>query len=528
MMQSLRRTLASAEGPWPFLVFGLALVALFLLTPQFAAELDPPTGDEPFYLQMAQSLLHDGDLDMANNYAQSDYLDFYPKVTTRPPFRGWESFPWDLPPHQSNTVRPGLYEKHGAGLAVLVAPAYLVGGRLGTVLFMNLLAALLAANIFLLAREFTGNLKASLVATLGLAFTSPLLPYSFLIFPAVPAALMAVYAFRRIRLSPANHAWQLAGASLSLAFLPWLHAGYLLLSLPLFGYFLARNWSSRRALALGLIPIAIAGAAFLYYYYSLYATIIPNYGDHAGFDFGAGTLSGSLGLFLDQQWGLVTYSPFYLVALAGIILIFQRRRREVPWLLAATVPTFLFFASYRQWWGEWCPPARYLVPILPFAAAPAALALGEVGRLGKSLSGLFLAVSLMMMGGFVAAPKVMYNHPTGESQLFLSVASATGLDLTWWLPSLVHSGPAILWQASIAVTLAASLVVFLVASTVRAGAAKAAGRGGFQTRPYDRAGEGEGGSPTRPYIRSGEGAGAGESGLQAGHEVRGGDIVGGE
>jgi len=129
---------------------------------------------------------------------------------------------------------------------VLVAPAYLAGGRLGTVLFMSLLAALLAANIYLLAREFTGDVKASLVATLGLAFTSPLLPYSFLVFPAVPAALMGIYVFRRARLSPQNNSLQVAGVAVSLAALPWLHAGYLLLSFPLFCYFLARNWRSWR------------------------------------------------------------------------------------------------------------------------------------------------------------------------------------------------------------------------------------------------------------------------------------------
>ncbi|MDP2728697.1 MAG: hypothetical protein Q8P59_14310, partial [Dehalococcoidia bacterium] len=426
--------------------FGLTLLVLVALTPRFVAELDPPTGDEPFYLQMAMSLLHDGDFEMTNNYAQKDYLDFYPKDTSRPQFRGWPAeggFPWDLGPHQSATLRPGIYEKHGIGLAVLVAPAYLAGNRLGAVLLMNVLAALLAANIFLLAREFTGNIKASLIATLGLAFTSPLMAYSFLIFPAIPAALMALYAFRRARLSPGNNLWQLIGVALSLAFLPWLHAGYLLLSLPLFAYFLAQNWRSRRTLAIVLPPIAASGAAFLYYYYYLYGTVIPNYGDHAGFSFPLGTLQGMFGLLLDQQWGLLTYSPFYLVALAGIVMLLRsQRRRAVPWMALTTAPTFLFFASYQQWWGEWCPPARYLVPILPFAAAPAALVLREAGRLGKSLSGLFLAASLFLMGSFTVAPKLMYNHPIGESQLFLAFAKNWGLNLVQWLPSFVVPQPA--------------------------------------------------------------------------------------
>ncbi|MDP2935409.1 MAG: glycosyltransferase family 39 protein, partial [Dehalococcoidia bacterium] len=468
---------------WPVLVFGLTLVSLLVLTPQFVAELDPPTGDEPFYLQMAQSLINDGDFEMTNNYEQRDYLEFYPKDTSSPDFRGWQTFPLELPPHKSNTLKPGLYEKHGVGLAVLIAPAYQAAGRLGPVVLMGLLGALLAANIFLLAREFSGDLKASLVATLGMAFTSPLLPYSFLIFPAVPAALLSVYAFRRARLSPGNNRLQLVGLAASLAILPWLHAGYLLISIPLFFFFLAKSWGDRRALAVVLPVVAASGGLFLYYYYDLYGMIIPNYADHAEFLFPFGTLQGMLGLLLDQQWGLLVYSPFYLVALAGIGLIFRTRRLEAIWLLLATAPTFLFFASYSQWWGEWCPPARYLAPILPLAAAPVALFLRHSDLPGRVLSGFLLAVSLLIMGGFAVAPKLMYNHPTGESQLFLALAGASGFDLTPWLPSLVNPGPGVYWQASLAVVIVAAVVAFLIGSTE---SKKGAGvvPGGFQALYY--------------------------------------------
>jgi YYY domain-containing protein len=451
----------------PFLVFGLTLLALTLLTPQFMAELNPPTGDEPYYLQMAHSLLQDHDFEMSNNYANRDYLRFYPSNTTSPEYRGWESFPWRLPPHQSRTLRPGLYEKHGIGLPILIAPAYWAGGREGTVWFMNILAALLAANIFLLAREFTGGLKASLLAWLGLSFTSPLLSYSFLIFPAIPAALLVIYAFRRIRLSPHNNPLQLAGAALAIAFLPWLHAGYLLLSLPLFIYAVTQYRRAKSFLFTFLPPIVISGSAFGYYYYYLYGTIVPNYQDHAGFSGPLGTLGGLLGFLFDQQWGLLVYSPLYLLALAGLVLMVRSHRKDLGWLLAVAGPTLLLFASYRQWWGEWCPPARYLVPILGLGAAPLALALkGVTQRWAAALAGLLFGASLFIMGSFVLAPKLMYNHPTGVSRLFQSYAQASlnypwGLDLTRWLPSFVVPGGATWWQAALALGLAGMVVAAL-------------------------------------------------------------------
>ena len=35
------------------------------------------TSDEPYYLLIAHSLLHEQDLDLADNFARADYLPFY-------------------------------------------------------------------------------------------------------------------------------------------------------------------------------------------------------------------------------------------------------------------------------------------------------------------------------------------------------------------------------------------------------------------------------------------------------------------
>ena len=37
-----------------------------------------PGGDEPHYLAATQSLLHDFDLKVENNYANGDYLQYFP------------------------------------------------------------------------------------------------------------------------------------------------------------------------------------------------------------------------------------------------------------------------------------------------------------------------------------------------------------------------------------------------------------------------------------------------------------------
>src|SRR5215216_6284578 len=67
------------------------LLALFLVTfgvyvwatPTVVTYTEPPTGDQPFYLQTAISILEDFDIDEQNNYnAAASYNQFYPQKTT--------------------------------------------------------------------------------------------------------------------------------------------------------------------------------------------------------------------------------------------------------------------------------------------------------------------------------------------------------------------------------------------------------------------------------------------------------------
>ena len=63
----------------------------------------------------------------------------------------------------------------------------------------------------------------------------PLFAYSFLIFPELPAALLTIYAFRRIWLGKNN--WlQIFTIGLCLAFLPWLHYRFTPICVGLFIY----------------------------------------------------------------------------------------------------------------------------------------------------------------------------------------------------------------------------------------------------------------------------------------------------
>jgi hypothetical protein len=110
------------------------------------------TGDEPFYLMTASSILHDHDIDETNNFANRVWLRFYPTYPLPDDWRGWPDISPDLTPHASHTYRTGLYSKHGLGISVLILIPFALDGRTAVVLLYCLLAAGVAANIYLLAR----------------------------------------------------------------------------------------------------------------------------------------------------------------------------------------------------------------------------------------------------------------------------------------------------------------------------------------------------------------------------------------
>ncbi len=473
----------------PASVFLVTLVALAVFVPRITTYLDPVTGDEPFYLMTAISMWEDHDLNECNNYRQREELRFYPSFyspwTGFPQgWKGWTGAPFPLPPHAAHIVPASrmcastdpsmslpadgshseLYTKHGIGLSLLVMLPFELGGRALVVYFLCALGALLAANIYLLAREATGDIVPALLTWLAFAFTVPLMPYSYLIFPELPAALFILYAFRRIRLWHNN--WlQTTAISLSISFLPWLHYRFVPVCAALILYFVYKlfryrsqgqertfRWASE--LALFAVPILASAALLMAYFYQRYGQVTPNPADHAGSSDLAGTLRGAAGLLLDEQWGLFVYAPVYILTIVGVVLMAVRRdwRGQLGWLGLVFVPYYGVIANYAQWWGEWCPPARYLASTLPLLALPFAIGLHRIrSALYDLLYGALFALSLLVMAGFLYQPQWMYHQPDGKSLL-----------ITRGLPELLAQLPFNLPAGSIADAISSALPSFVL------------------------------------------------------------------
>ena len=390
-----------------------------------AAVMDPG-GDEPHYLIIAQSLLLDHDLAIENNHTRGDYRAYFGD-TLRPDYlrRGQNG---------------AIYSIHAPGLPAMLAPAYAVAGYRGAVVLICLLAALAALAIFDLANLLAGRAIAW-IAWAAMCLTVPFLPHGWMVYPEVPGALITAWAvlwlFQPLPARPTTWLWR----GLALAALPWLHTKFSVLMVLLTGVLLIRLWPRLKAVAALSGPIATSTLLWLSFFYRIYGTFDPQapYGDSARAQMAVGNIPrGVLGLLFDQKFGLLAYSPVYLLAAVGCWAMLRRPNQRL--LGTALLATFVVYLAsttrYYMWWGGASAPARFLVPALPLVAPFIAITFQELrSPTARAAAGLLVAFSLCVAAAGVMWPerRMLFSAPHGFGQLVWAIQA--GSPLAWTLPS---------------------------------------------------------------------------------------------
>ncbi|HVE69394.1 MAG TPA: hypothetical protein VNB64_12515, partial [Solirubrobacteraceae bacterium] len=132
-------------------------------------------GDEPHFLLIAESIVSDRDVDLNDEYATRAYRDFYPYLLER----------------HGRLTDGHAHEPHGIGFALLIAPAYAVGGTLAVQLLMAAIAALAFVLGAVLARWIVPDPWAG-AAALACGLSPPALAHGTAVYPALAGgALLA-------------------------------------------------------------------------------------------------------------------------------------------------------------------------------------------------------------------------------------------------------------------------------------------------------------------------------------------------
>lgn len=336
------------------------------------------SGDQPHYLLIDHSLLHDGDFDLANNYQNRDYLAYMPTGTT-------------IKPHVVPGARPSSqYSFHSPGISFLLLPFYALGSLFGKsflIFFLrfgvSLFGAALGLQVFLFALKEWKNERLALVLWALLSFTTPVYFYSIHVYPELVITLFSFTVFRLFRFPQSLSTKNLFWSGLLLSLFIWFHAlKYIFLLAPLFIYCLWVLARTRRPLKdyslFFLFPIVITGIYF-FFQKSLYGSYSLSSISWRG-SLGASESISYLkwlftgipfryrweslaGYFLDQKDGLLLYAPIYFFSLLGLVEMLKRKKRDFLLLLFIAAPYVLVSAFLTQRAG-YSPQARPVVSVI--------------------------------------------------------------------------------------------------------------------------------------------------------------------
>jgi hypothetical protein len=336
------------------------------------------SGDEPHYLLIDRSLVHDHDFDLKDNYDRKDYAAYMLEGVTISPhvIKRTEAGPW--------------YSFHSPGVAFVLLPFYVLGGWLGksALIFlvrfgMAVFGALFGLEIYLFARREWGREGLALGLWSLVSFTAPVLFYGIHVYPEIIVALLGLTLFRLARHTETWTPRKLLAAGLLFSFIIWFHAlKYLFLLAPLFLYVLVRVWkrleSRVKVLYLFAGPVVVGGL-YLVFQRALYGSLSPSsiswQGPMSGresvsflkflisgipFHFRWETLAG---YFLDQRDGLLFYAPIYVFAFLGAVLLLKRKRSGF-WTLAFVSGPYVLVSAFLTQRTGYAPQARPLVAVI--------------------------------------------------------------------------------------------------------------------------------------------------------------------
>ena len=353
------------------------------------------SGDEPHYLVLINSVVNDGDIDVANNYAdvhrggeqagrkfagwaldhhvnwywQSHLIHWWQAYETQ--YARWKSDSegHPVPTLQADSIHRPVnkheYSQHPPGLAWVLAPFVWPFRKTSLLEPVVLLCSGLVTiaglwAFYQLLRPSGISTRAAVLITAVVFLGTPVWHYARTLYvePYLMACALGGYAaclrFNR---------FAIAGLLLGIGTL--LKIPFAVIAAPLIvTTVFEKRWREVISLA---APIAIAVALQLVCNQRAYGNWwkFPQKWEWGYPLFGLG------GLAFSWQHGLLLFAPIVLVSLAiAVPKWFQQRRREAVLIGTAAILYILVMSCWAQWWGGTCYSARLIMPVVPFLLLP--------------------------------------------------------------------------------------------------------------------------------------------------------------
>ena len=427
---------------WPVALVGIYLIiAVGTLMIWQARGVYLLVGDEPHYLVIAKALIESLSLDQRSAYLSE---------LANPVIFAQAMEPLDptlsSPGTQTFINSAGMFSVHAPGLGLILAVPFGIAGVLGAKLALIAIGAAAVAVAWVAVGVFTTRFGIRFAITLATAIGCPLLYSAGQVYPDVPAGAIVLLGLTWLLTAGRDRArWQQAVVVLCLAFLPWLQLKF---SAPALILVLALAWQWRRThrglaiasmLLLGL-SIALLSAFNIYAYGSVTGAYVDG-----GLELSLDAVMVLIGLFLDQNQGLLFLNPMLWLGLAGLVgLLRTRRSFAVIWVLVVlslVVPN----AMHPNWYGGGSFMGRFALPASMAFIIPAAAALVAVQRRSRgafwALIAIGIAIQVAYWGWYALISGIdpgyssgmdLYNKPAGT---WLENYAVFGFPIERYLPA---------------------------------------------------------------------------------------------
>lgn len=375
---------------------------MYLLYALYFCQVTMLHSDEGQYLRVTQSLVHDGDMDLANNLDFEQIREFHVR---------------DFGINKAPASPEGkVHSTHPIGLSVALAPAYWWGldqwenPRLATALFIVLVAGICVPLLYIYLVRLGAEPRAALAATGMVAVTGPFFYYSNQIYPEIPATAIVLTALIALA-----H-WQTPGGTyrslgrweipvsglltLLLCLLSFLHPRLVPLGLCCGALVLLQAWRSRTRwwpLSTAGLVVAAGLCALLAFHYAFsedwLGPLRPGSGAWGEDALNIGIWKVSFpGHWLHVGRGILNTSPVYFFALFGLLTLAKLRDRRVAVAVALYAATAGINGLHNKWLFGHDLPGRFMMTALPVLAMGLAWGLPRLMR--SATSSFFVALAL--------------------------------------------------------------------------------------------------------------------------------------
>jgi len=450
-LEGLWHVVANLPDRRAALTLAAVLLVPYLALLPYHNSVMPTASDEPHYLIIMQSLIFDRDLDLTNNYDSEAYREFYPDL---------------LPDRHVIQVGPWQYPIRDLGLPLIASLPFAAAGRAGVVALMGLVAAALAAQLYLACRDVGVAHRPALLGVTLVCVTHPILSYTTQIYPELLAALAFVTAARLVRAGRGATPLALAGAAACIGLLPWLTTraapiavgvGLVIAYCALRPLHIPEASPVQRAIrvAAAALPFFALLAALSFVNWRLFGRFMPGTGyyliseQHDVFTFAPQV--GTLGLLFDRTFGLIPRAPIYLAAALGVVPLWRRASPLLVALFLGWLAAFTFIASIATWSADGGPASRYLLAGLPFFAVLLAEGLERLESVRvvawRAVAAGLAAFSLFIAYVYAVLPNIRYDLVVDvrlserDGQLFEFVGKLVRPDPASAFPSIVRATP---------------------------------------------------------------------------------------